>query len=94
MNQASTQEGALRSMCCMKKLPGIKRRLSTVRYDYDLHQTQQVVLFLITFYNIHRIFNKRIELTHSTIFFSHMNEQNITIKQLNDEILPMYIHMM
>ena len=30
-------------------------------------------------------------MTYSTFFFTDMNEQNQTIKQLNYDILPMYI---
>ena len=45
-------------------------------------------LFIITFYDVRTIFHKIIELTHSKIFYSHKNQ---TIKQLNYDILPVYM---
>ena len=82
-------------MCCVQKiLPGLKQRLSTVRIYYDLRQKKHVVLFLSIFYNLCTIFRKIIELLHSTIFYSQMNKQNQTIKQLNYETLPMYIYIL
>ena len=38
------------------------------------------------------IFQKTTELTNYTIFFSQMNEQSLTIKQFDYEIIPMHIH--
>ena len=51
-----------------------------------------MILFLSTFYDVGTIFTKIIELTHSTIFCSQMYERNQTIKELNCQILPIYIH--
>ena len=51
-----------------------------------------MVLFLSTFFDVCTVFNKIIELTHSTIFYSQMNKQYWTTKQSNYEILPMYIY--
>ena len=45
-----------------------------------------------TFYDLCTIFHKIIEFPNYTIFYSQMNEQNRTIKQLNYETLPMYIY--
>ena len=49
-----------------------------------------MVLLLRKLYNVREIFHKIIGLTHSTIFFSQMKQRNITINQLNYEILPKY----
>ena len=46
-----------------------------------------MVIFISTFYDVRMIFQKIIELTHSTIFFSQMNKQNLTIKNLNCDFL-------
>ena len=66
--------------------------MSTVRQGYDLHQTLYVVLFLSTVYDVRTKFHKIIELAHSTNLYSEMNNRNRTKKQLNYEIIPMYIY--
>ena len=51
-------------------------------------------LFIITFYDVHTMFHKIFAFTHFTIFFSQTNKQNITIKQLNYELMSMYIYIL
>ena len=76
---------------CKNILSGIEQSLRTARKEYDLHQTDHVVLFLSTFYNVRTIFHTRIELNNSTIFCPQMNKQNRTPQQLNYKILPMHM---
>ena len=51
-----------------------------------------MVIFLIKFYDARKMFHKIVEVTHSRIFCSQMYKQNLTIKQLNYDILPIYIY--
>ena len=50
-----------------------------------------MILCLSTLYDGVRYLTKRIELKHSSIFYSQMYEPNRTIKQFNCQILPIYI---
>ena len=52
-----------------------------------------MVLFISAFYDVRMVFHKIFELIDYTILFSQINEQNQTTKQLNYEIIAMYIYM-